>query len=98
MANLLGGGEADLPGKGSSNARSATCPRCRKEVAPGERWCVVCGLRLDSETATELVDLEATVRQLKRFEETGLLSQVMAGQMQAVVKIRRQRLDRKKPE
>jgi hypothetical protein len=98
LANLFGRRQGGLPGERSSPGRLTACPRCHKEIAPSERWCVVCGIRLDGEMAAELVDLEATIRQLERLEDAGLLSQVMAGQLRSVVQIRRQRLERKKPQ
>src|SRR5207249_3058361 len=55
-------------------------------------------LRLDSPTAAELKDLEATARQLERFEESGLLNQVVLGRLRSALEIRRRRLRRGEPE
>jgi hypothetical protein len=53
--------------------RRQECPACREPVPAGARRCVVCDFRLRGRTADELRDIEAAVRQLRRFRDGGTL-------------------------
>ncbi len=53
--------------------RLAKCPACGELVAGDGRRCETCGLAQGGATADALRDLQTTLRQLRRFHETGAL-------------------------
>jgi hypothetical protein len=71
---------------------TGSCPRCKKEIAPESKECPHCNLLQSSAEAVELNDLDATARQLSRFEESGLLNQVILSRLRTALRIRRRRL------
>jgi hypothetical protein len=61
------------PSRTSARPRRQECVACREPIPPGAARCEACGLPVRGATATELRDLDATVRQLERFRDAGTL-------------------------
>jgi hypothetical protein len=85
-----GGQPGERPVRAGESVRS--CPGCERETHPDAQRCHWCNLDLYSRAAAELADLLATVRQLERFERSGLLNQVILGRLQTAIQIRRRQL------
>ncbi len=94
LAAFFRGGFA--PGRPERAARESRprgrCPNCQGRVWPEDETCAACGLDLHGAEADELTDLEATARQLERFEQSGLLNQVVVGRLRSALELRRRRL------
>src|SRR5262249_54777044 len=77
-----------LPAPGSLE----DCPRCAKPIYSNVSRCSWCGLNLFGPTAQELADLEATARQLARFQERRLIDGNTLADLKNQVKARFQEL------
>ncbi len=68
------------------------CPRCGRRVPNAYDQCEWCGLAFRSVLAHELSDLQATKRQLKRFQDLGVLDVDLLEVIQHEIATRRRRL------
>jgi hypothetical protein len=68
------------------------CLRCGGTIARESAYCSNCGLELNSPDAAELMDLEATERQIRRLSKFGLLENTLTRRFQSVIEDRRRML------
>src|SRR5262249_41505817 len=68
------------------------CPRCGQRVSTAHERCDWCGLLFRGVLARELGDLQSTKRQMRRFQELGVLDPDLLVVIQQEIATRRRRL------
>jgi hypothetical protein len=68
------------------------CLRCGRRLRPDSDYCTTCGLDRNGPIAEELADLQATLRQLDRFQNRGDLWATEREHLAELVEARHQRL------
>jgi len=76
----------------SSSGQAAMCPRCSRLMTSTAGQCPACGLVLDGDAALEMNDVLGAVRQLQRFEDSGVLEKEDIRGFMAALQTRLRRL------